>query len=290
MQQCQGTARDQQCDGEDDVALGLMAPASVGSTDAEGEPAIDGCVGVSRNQQRGDVGDLGRKCESEYPEQQTEQHGAAHADNREPDDVAEQTLIGARQRCARVQMGDGQAPGGESASQPGDSPQILASGRHDVDAGVGVVDPVDRNLMDPHPGAFGQREQFGVEEPGVVLHQRQQNVGAIGSNGLEPALSVAESDPQRRAQQQVVGPRDELPLGPAHDPRPAPQASADRDVGVAAEQGGDQRQQGVQISRQVDVHVRQYGGIGFQPGGAERPAPALLAQVQCADLGESLRQ
>ena len=50
---------------------------------------------------------------------------------------------------------------------------------------------------------------------------------------LEAALRVGEAGPQRAAQQQVVAARDQLPLRPADDPRPAGQPGADREVGVA---------------------------------------------------------
>ena len=45
--------------------------------------------------------------------------------------------------------------------------------RSEVDPAVRVVDPVDRHLVDPQPGPLGEHQQLGVEEPRVVLDQRQ---------------------------------------------------------------------------------------------------------------------
>ena len=74
----------------------------------------------------------------------------------------------------------------------------------DVDARVGVVDPVDRHLVDAQAVALGQHEQLGVEEPALVLDSRQQLARDVGADRLEAALRVGEAGAQRRAQEQVV--------------------------------------------------------------------------------------
>ena len=76
-------------------------------------------------------------------------------------------------------------------------------GRDDVDTAVGVVDPVDRHLVDAQPGALGQHEQLGVEEPAAVLDERQQLPGAVGPDRLEAALRVGEAVAQRRVQERL---------------------------------------------------------------------------------------
>ena len=50
--------------------------------------------------------------------------------------------------------------------------------RDDVDARVGVVDPVDRHLVDAQAAALGEHEQLGVEEPAVVADVVEQAVAA----------------------------------------------------------------------------------------------------------------
>ena len=60
----------------------------------------------------------------------------------------------------------------EFAAQPGDPAQVLERGADDVDARVGVVDPVDRHLVDAQAGALGEDQELGVEEPGLVLDPR----------------------------------------------------------------------------------------------------------------------
>ena len=67
--------------------------------------------------------------------------------------------------------------------------------RDDVDPAVGVVDPVDRHLVDAQPGPLGEHQQFGVEEPAGVLDQRQQPLGDVLADRLEAALRVGEPDP-----------------------------------------------------------------------------------------------
>ena len=68
--------------------------------------------------------------------------------------------------------------------------QVIERGARDVDARVGVVDPVDRHLVDSQPLALGEHEQLGVEEPPVILDIRQQPPGQVPANGLEAALRV----------------------------------------------------------------------------------------------------
>ena len=114
-------------------------------------------------------------------------------------------------------------------------------GRHDVDAGVRVVDPVDRDLVNAQPGSFGQHQHLGVEKPTVVLDQREQLLGHVGANGLETALGVREVGGQRSPQNLIVGTRDQLPLGSSNHPRPAGQSAADGQVRMSGEQRRDQR-------------------------------------------------
>ena len=99
--------------------------------------------------------------------------------------------------------------------------QVVGRGRHDVHPRVGVVDPVHRDLADPQAQPLGGDQQLGVEEPLVVLDERQQRLRRVAAQRLEPALGVAEPAPQGELEDQVVGPRDQLALGPAHHVRAA---------------------------------------------------------------------
>ncbi len=119
---------------------------------------------------------------------------------------------------ARTDLRQRQVAGGERPGEPGDAAQVGPRGREDVDPAVRVVDPVDRNLVDPRPGAFGQHQQFGVEEPPVVLDQRQQFAGHIRANRLEAALGVGEPGGQGASQDLVVATGNDLPLGAADHP------------------------------------------------------------------------
>ena len=101
---------------------------------------------------------------------------------------------------------------------------------------------------------------------------------------LEAALRVGEPGAQGAAHQQVVAARDHLALRPAHHPRAVPQPAADREVGVAADQRRDQRQQRVEVGGQVDVHVDEHVRVGVGPHLLQRPAAALLGEVDDADV------
>ena len=178
------------------------------------------------------------------------------------------------------------AAGREGAAEPGDALQVVDRGAHDVDRRVGVVDPVHRHLVDAQPGAFGEDEQLGVEEPAGVLDERHEPLRDVAADGLEAALRIGEPGGERAAQDEVVGARDELALGPAHDAGVAGQPRADRQVGVPRDQRGDQRQEGGEIGRQVHVAVGQHLRVGRRPRRPQRPAAALLRHPQRLDLGE----
>ena len=87
-------------------------------------------------------------------------------------------MSGASPRASELgaQFADRQVAAQQRAGQPGDAAQIGHRGRHDVDAAVRIVDPVDRHLGDAQPAALGQHQQFGVEEPRRVAHVRQQRL------------------------------------------------------------------------------------------------------------------
>ncbi len=63
---------------------------------------------------------------------------------------------------------------GEPAQQPADALEVGGGGGHDVDPAVRVVDPVHRDLVDAQAAAFGEHQQFGVEEPAGVGDVGQQ--------------------------------------------------------------------------------------------------------------------
>ena len=63
---------------------------------------------------------------------------------------------------------------GAGGEQPRDAAQVVERGADDRHARVGVVDPVDRHLVDPQPAPLGEHEQLGVEEPAVVADVVEQ--------------------------------------------------------------------------------------------------------------------
>ena len=145
-----------------------------------------------------------------------------------------------------------------------------------------VVHPVDRHLVDPEAGALGQHEQLRVEEPAPVLDEREQQPRPVGADRLEAALRVAEPGGERGVQDRGCRAREMTSrLRPAHDVRAAGQPSADREVAVAGDQRRDERQQRREVGREVDVHVREDGGVARRPDLVERaPAPFCSSRTQ----------
>ena len=82
---------------------------------------------------------------------------------------------------------------GPPDEQPPDPAQVVGRGRDDVHPRVGVVDPVDRDLADAQAQPLRRDQQLGVEEPLVVLDERQQLLGRVAAERLEAALGVAEA-------------------------------------------------------------------------------------------------
>ncbi len=262
-----------------------MAYGSAPAAYAEGEPPVGGGVGDGGDEERGPVGDLRPDAEPEEGVQGEVEEGGEDPDDAEPDQLAGQSARHPGQRpVARVvpegpgQPVQRQRADGQRAPHPPHAFQVLGGRPHDVDGRVGVVDPVDGHLVDAQPGPFGQDQQLGVEEPAAVLHHRQQPLGHLPPDRLEPALGVAEPGGEGGAQDEVVGARDELPLRPAYHPRTPGEPGADGQVGVAGDQRGDQREEGVEVGGEVDVHIGEDGCVGGRPDRTERPPAPLLLQ------------
>ena len=73
-----------------------------------------------------------------------------------------------------------------------DAAEIARCSGDDVDGGAGVVDPVDRGLADADTEPFCRDDQLGVEEPLVVLDERQDLHRALAPDCLEAALEVGD--------------------------------------------------------------------------------------------------
>ena len=174
--------------------------------------------------------------------------------------------------------------------QARDAAQVRERGRDDLHARVGVLDPVDRNLMDPQPPPLGEHQQLGVEEPLLVLHEREQPRGGVGADRLEAALRVSEPGAEREPEQPVVTARDKLALAASSDAGAGMEPRSDRQVAVPGQERCDQGQQRAEIRRQVDVHVREHLGPAHRPRRPKRPAATLGRQVHGPDLGQLVHQ
>ena len=163
--------------------------------------------------------------------------------------------------------------------EPGHALQVAHRGRNDVDASVGVVDPVDGHLVDPQAASLRQHQQLGVEEPSGVFDLGDQRRRHITTDRLEPALRIGEVSAERRVEDEVVATGDDLAVRAPHHARVAwREPAADRDVGVPADEWRDQRQQRGEVGRQVDVHVGEDCRVRRRPRGPQRPSPSLLLE------------
>ncbi len=250
---------------EDEEAREVLAHEARAPADAERQPPVRGGVADGGDGQGGDVRPGGAERAAEQEEQQRVGDRAEHADAHEPRDRAGQR-------------------------EAGDALEVLDRRADDVDARVGVVDPVDRHLVDAQAAPLGEDEQLGVEEPGVVADVGEEAVERVAADGLEAALRVGEAGAQRRVQQAVVAARDDLALRAADDAGALREPRADRDVAVAGEQRGDERQQRAEVGREVDVHVADDPRAAPRPGGPQRAAAALALQVQVLDAAQALLQ
>ena len=144
--------------------------------------------------------------------------------------------------------------------------------------------------MDAAAGALGQHEQLGVEEPALVLDVGQQPASHVGPQGLEAALSIGEPVPERQVEERVVAAGEHLPLDLASHMRGVGEPGADRDFAVSREDRRDQREEALEVRREVDVHVGDDVGLTREPGGPECEAAALALEEERLHVGVVLRE
>lgn len=135
-------------------------------------------------------------------------------------------------------------PATASCQLQAETPQTSQVGERrggNVDARIGVVHPVDGNLVDAEPIVLGDHEQFRVEEPTGVLDERHEPGDELSAQGLEAALSVGEAAAHRQADEAVVGAGDELPARPTHDAGSGTEPRSDGEVAVTGEKRCDER-------------------------------------------------
>jgi hypothetical protein len=109
----------------------VVGGETLASAPAEGEAPVGGGVGDRAQGQRESVGEERRDRPAEDEEEQ------------------------------QVEERRGDADGGEAAeftAEPDDTAQVVERGADYVDARVGVIDPVDRDLVDAQAGALGEDE------------------------------------------------------------------------------------------------------------------------------------
>ena len=250
---------------------------------------------IAVDQQGEGVGGQRRDPLSQHDVEQHIGERADDADHRETHQLGDEAGAPRRVRAARS-GGDGRAVGRgghrepssrQHAGQAGHALQVGDGRRPDVDARVGVVDPVDGHLVDAHAGAFGEEQQLRVEEPSGVLDEREQRPGPVGTDRLEAALGVGEPGRQGGVQQGVVAARDDLALGAAHHAGARGQARPDRHVAVPRHERGHEGQQRGEVRAEINVHVGEDRGVARGPHVVQGPAAALGVEVHGAHPGKA---
>lgn len=155
---------------------------------------------------------------------------------------------------------------------------------------VGIVHPIDRNFTDTKAEALRRDEELGVEEPLVVLDQREQLERGLAAQRLEPALGIGESTAHGEFEQQVVGARDQLALGAPHDMGASSQSGADGHIALARKERSHQREQRRQRSGEIDIHIGDDRSGAARPGRAQRVPSPLAREVDGDDARKGARQ
>ena len=143
---------------------------------------------------------------------------------------------------------------GEPRARRADRPRAVGD---DVDAGVGIVDPVHRHLVDAQARALGQHEQFRVEEPAASSTSGSSSRARSARIALNPHCASGSARERARGAAGCSSREMNSRFGPRTHARPAREPAADRQVAVAGHQRRDQRQQRGQVGGEVDVHVRE---------------------------------
>ena len=177
---------------------------------------------------------------------------------------------------------------GEAAQQPRDALEVGGRGGHDVDPAVGIVHPVDRHLVDTQPSPLSDHQQFGVEKPPGVPHQRQQPLGHITPHRLETALRVGESHGEGGAQEGVVAAEVISRLRPRTTREPGarrvPMATSECPEISGATSGSS-------AASSVDRSTSRYASTGArdcdQAARSARPRPFSASRSHCASGSSS---
>ena len=175
--------------------------------------------------------------------------------------------------------GDSSLTGGSIPNEAGDAPQVVPGHAHHVDPRVGVIDPVDRDLMDAEAVSFRQDEELRVEEPVIVVHQWEQELCRFAAGRLEPACRIPELVPQGAPQQERCRCREHgFTTSATQDVSARGEAAADRHVAVSREERRHQRQQGPEVSGEIDIHVGTRSGPSWMTRRPVRLAPSPSGQ------------
>ena len=178
----------------------------------------------------------------------------------------------------------------EPPRHAGDAFEVFDRGTDNRDTRVRIVVPIDRDLEDAQPVVLGEQQQFGVEEPCVVLDRGYEPPSDVGADGLEPTLRVAQAGGEHRPQDQVVRLRDELASRSPSHVGARREAATDREVRVTGHQRCDEGKQRVEAGRQVDIHVRDHRSVARHPRSAQCQTSPFSIEVNDADPRQLGRQ
>ena len=131
--------------------------------------------------------------------------------------------------------------------------------------GAGVFLPPHGKFARCDAHALGEDQKLGIEEPFIVLDERQQHVGRLGGYRLKSALRVVKMHAQIALQHAVVRTRDKLSFGAALHARCRQQTRAKTNVGTPVQNGADKLGNLSNIGGEVDIHIGAHAGLRRAP-------------------------
>ena len=167
--------------------------------------------------------------------------------------------------------------------------EVVDRGARDVDAAVGVVDPVDRHLVDAQAVVLGER---GAARCRRTSRRPRPSGSSRRATSVRTALKphCASRHPGREhgAQDAGCSVREiSSRFGARGDrERRARAGSRSRRRSGPETSGATSGRQRVEVGREVDVHVRDDGGVARGPRRPQREAAALAVEVDGAHPGQ----
>jgi hypothetical protein len=154
----------------------------------------------------------------------------------------------------------------------------------EIDLRIALRRPLDGKLPHSIARPLSPDQQFGIEEPVIVLDVAEKGIQRLAIERLEPTLVIANVRPEHGPNERVVRPARDAPLSrtlrdvAGHPPR------AGRDLRLARSDGLDQLFEVGHVRRQVRIEVGERPAAGGTEGPPQcAPAPESRLGVNVAN-------